>query len=83
MGHCCSSKQASCSLREIEAITASSLSTYVSHLPVYSKFPVLMSRLKGLLIRCGDPEDLLCPAAPARSRATACILLSESNSKAL
>lgn len=82
MGHCCSGKQASCSVRETEATTASSVDTYVSNQPVYDKFPVLMSGVKITLALCGTPVDLLCPAAPAKSRATACILLSGSSYKA-
>ena len=39
MGHCCSNKHASCSLREAKAITAPSVYTYVSHQPVYDKVP--------------------------------------------
>ena len=80
MGHCCSSKQASCSLREAKAVTAPSVYTYVSHQPSYV---ILVARLRGILAWCGTPKELLCSAGPAKSRATACILRSVSNSKAL
>ena len=83
MGHRCCGKQASCSLGAAQAITASSVHTYVSHQPVYEKFPALLSVSKGMLAWHGTPVDLLCSAAPAKSRATACIPPSGSSSKAL
>lgn len=82
MGHCCSSKQASCSLGEAEALAAARIYIQVSHQLSCEASLDPMSRLLEVPALYGLPDDMVCPAALARSSPTACILSSSSNYKA-
>ena len=78
MGHCSSCKQAFSSLGEAEAVATACVNIHVS-----PSLRMMAPQADGQAsLSCGRPDDLVCSAAQAKSRATAYTLSSSSNYKA-